>query len=50
MRDVEVGVVGLGNMGAGIAACFVRVGVSVAVWDTNETALGPFRGRATVYT
>lgn len=49
MRDVEVGVVGLGNMGAGIAACFVRVGVSVAVWDTNETALGPFRGRDGVH-
>ena len=43
MRDV--GVVGLGNMGSGIAECFVRASVSLAVWDTNEAALKPFRKR-----
>ena len=48
MRDVEVGVVGLGNMGSGIAECFVRAGVSLAVWDTNEAALNPFRERDAV--
>ena len=45
MRDVEVGVVGLGNMGSGIAGCFVRAGVSLAVWDTNQAALDPYRAR-----
>ncbi len=45
MQDVEVGVVGLGNMGSGIAGCFVRAGVSLGVWDTNEAALDPYRAR-----
>ena len=46
MRDV--GVVGLGNMGTGIAECFVRSSVPLAVWDTNEAALKPFRVRVRV--
>ncbi len=45
MQDVEVGVVGLGNMGSGIAGCFVRAGVSLGVWDSNEAALNPYRAR-----
>ena len=46
MRDV--GVVGLGNMGSGIAECFVSAGVPLAVWDTNEAALKSFRERERV--
>ena len=45
MRDVEVGVVGLGNMGSGIAGCFIRADVPLGVWDLNEAALGPYRER-----
>ena len=36
MRNVNVGVVGLGNMGSGIAYNFMKKGVSLKVWDTNE--------------
>ena len=36
MRNINVGVVGLGNMGSGIAYNFMKKGVSLKVWDTNE--------------
>ncbi len=45
MQDVEVGVVGLGNMGSGVAESFARAGAKLAVWDAAEAALNPFRGR-----
>ena len=45
MGEVDVGVVGLGNMGSGIAACFARAGVPLGVWDANEAALGSYRSR-----
>lgn len=44
MRKVEAGVIGLGNMGAGVAGNFVRAGVPLAVWDVNDAALDRFRG------
>ena len=45
MGEVDVGVVGLGNMGSGIAGCFVRAGVPLGVWDANEAALDSYRSR-----
>ena len=45
MREIETGIVGLGNMGSGIAGCFIRAGVGVGVWDTEDSALEPFRDR-----
>ncbi len=45
MDDIDVGVVGLGNMGSGIAGCFVGAGVSLAVWDSDQAALDAYRER-----
>lgn len=42
MADTTVGVVGLGNMGGGVARNFARKGVALAVWDTAEPARAPF--------
>jgi len=36
MKVVNVGIVGLGNMGSGVAHNFMKKGVSLKVWDTNE--------------
>jgi len=37
MKGRKVGVIGLGNMGGGNARCLQQAGVSVAVWDIDET-------------
>ena len=42
MSEAEIGVVGLGNMGSGVAGCFVRAGVKLAAWDTSANALEKF--------
>ena len=39
---VTIGVVGLGNMGRGIARSFIQAGHRVQVWDVSEAARGPF--------
>jgi 3-hydroxyisobutyrate dehydrogenase len=44
----KVGVVGLGNMGGGIARNFQKSGVPLAVWDIRPTAYAPFEGTAGV--
>jgi 3-hydroxyisobutyrate dehydrogenase-like beta-hydroxyacid dehydrogenase len=38
MQAQKVGVVGLGNMGGGIARNFQRAGVALAVWDITAAA------------
>jgi 3-hydroxyisobutyrate dehydrogenase len=40
----KVGVVGLGNMGGGIAHNLARAGLPLAVWDTAPKAMKPFVG------
>ena len=45
MSEIAVGVVGLGNMGSGIAGCFIRAGAATGVWDTAASALEPYRER-----
>jgi 3-hydroxyisobutyrate dehydrogenase len=40
----RVGVVGLGNMGGGIARNFQKKGVSLMVWDVAPGARSPFEG------
>ena len=42
MRNLGVGVIGLGNMGGGIARNFQRVKTPLAVWDIDPGALRPF--------
>ena len=42
--EQKVGVVGLGNMGGGIARNFQKKGVPLAVWDIAPAALSPFEG------
>lgn len=44
----KVGVVGLGNMGGGIARNFQKKGVPLAVWDISTVARGAFEGVAGV--
>lgn len=45
VRTITLGVIGLGNMGRGIARNLVRVGYNVAVWDVAGPALRPFEGK-----
>ena len=45
MRKVALGVIGLGNMGRGIAGNIARGGHELAVWDVAARALRPFRGK-----
>ncbi|MDP7503383.1 MAG: NAD(P)-dependent oxidoreductase [Nitrospinota bacterium] len=44
----KVGVVGLGNMGGGIARNLARAGLPLAVWDTAPRAMKPFAGHSNV--
>jgi 3-hydroxyisobutyrate dehydrogenase len=44
----KVGVVGLGNMGGGIARNFLKSGVPLAVWDVDPEAYRAFEGQAGV--
>jgi 3-hydroxyisobutyrate dehydrogenase len=49
MTKVSVGVVGLGNMGRGVAKNFAEAGYSTAVWDIDNSALEYFRDRNNVF-
>lgn len=42
VSQTKVGVVGLGNMGGGVARNFQRKGMPLAVWDIAESACAPF--------
>ncbi|MEE2761331.1 MAG: NAD(P)-binding domain-containing protein [Pseudomonadota bacterium] len=44
----NVGVIGLGNMGRGIARNLIKAGHETYVWDTDVTAMEPFMLDATV--
>ena len=48
MAERKVGVVGLGNMGGGIARNFHKSGVSLAVWDVAPAVCKAFEGLAGV--
>lgn len=45
MVNPAIGIIGLGDMGAGIAASYRRVGYPLAVWDIAEAARAPFFGK-----
>jgi 3-hydroxyisobutyrate dehydrogenase len=45
MTKAKVGVIGLGNMGKGIARCYIRNEIPLAVWDISEAALTPFQAK-----
>ena len=42
MQKTAVGIIGLGNMGRGIANNYVRAGVPLVVWDVVRAAVKPF--------
>ncbi len=44
MSIQSVGVVGLGNMGGGVARNFHKAGIPLFVWDVAEAARKPFEG------
>lgn len=44
MSQQKVGVVGLGNMGGGIARNFQKAGIPLAVWDFSRVARSAFEG------
>lgn len=46
--EQRIGVVGLGNMGGGIARNFQKSGVPLSVWDSAPAALRAFEGAAGV--
>lgn len=48
MAKQKVGVIGLGNMGHGIAGNLIGAGFPVAVWDIQPKALKPFQNRKDV--
>lgn len=41
----KAGVIGLGNMGHGVAANLARAGVPLAVWDVSDKAMAAFSGK-----
>lgn len=43
MQKTKIGIIGLGNMGRGIARNYVRAHMPVAVWDISEEAVKPFQ-------
>lgn len=45
-KEFEVGVIGVGNMGSGIARNFIDAGVATGVWDVSGERLAAFAGRA----
>ncbi|MEE2998473.1 MAG: NAD(P)-dependent oxidoreductase [Pseudomonadota bacterium] len=44
----KIGIIGLGNMGRGIAKNLIKAGNQVFVWDLEETAITPFEKVATM--
>lgn len=44
MSNQSVGVVGLGNMGGGVARNFHKAGIPLVVWDVSEAARQSFEG------
>ena len=48
IRPGKIGVIGLGNMGRGIAKNLVKAGNDVFVWDIAEAARAPFLDTATI--
>ena len=46
MTTPKIGVIGLGNMGRGIADNFAKAGHATAVWDLNAGARAPFEARS----
>jgi len=44
----KIGVIGLGNMGRGIAKNLIKAGNDVLVWDINEATRKPYTKKATV--
>ena len=47
-RVRRIGVIGLGNMGRGIAKNLIKAGNDVFVWDISEAARAPFEQSATI--
>lgn len=45
MTKVQVGVIGLGNMGGGIARNLCDAGFTAGVWDVSDAAVARFEGR-----
>lgn len=45
MTKVQAGVIGLGNMGRGVAKNLLEAGYQTGVWDVSEDALARFRDR-----
>jgi len=45
MGKVQVGVIGLGNMGGGVARNLTKAGFATGVWDVSDDAVDRFRGR-----
>ena len=43
MEKLKIGIVGLGNMGRGIANNYVRAKMPLAVWDVSSPAIKPFK-------
>jgi 3-hydroxyisobutyrate dehydrogenase len=43
MPKKKIGIIGLGNMGKGIARNFIRAAIPLAVWDVSQAAVKPFR-------
>lgn len=48
-RPKKIGVIGLGNMGRGIARNLIEAGNDVYAWDTDEAARKPFLRTATFF-
>ena len=45
MTNLQAGVIGLGNMGSGVASNLIGAGHSTGVWDVSDDALEHFRSR-----
>lgn len=43
-KNTKVGLIGLGNMGGGIAKNLIKSKIPLAVWDISAKALKPYRG------
>jgi 3-hydroxyisobutyrate dehydrogenase len=48
IKPAKIGVIGLGNMGSGIAKNLVKAGHHVYAWDVNETARKTFAKKTTI--